>query len=216
MKKDKSIKLTTVGNITKELIKFEKKHSEDDVACSMPDDSMGYVVGTELDEDGDVCIFLDEVYEDSGCYNVEMLCNELQGYDRKAGVYMKGSGLFLNFEDNNDLFEYNEDEDFVYCNSIQISKYEQSHQRREKGWLTEAEIRENEEKERRRKVIDKRETIVLAILTMCLIVGFIYNVYAIITHSGTMWENILWSIICLTCSILCSCVLYNSRLKDKS
>lgn len=141
----------------------------------------------------------------------------MQGYDQKACVYMKGSGLLLSLEDHNGLFEYNEEEDAVYCGSIKIGKYEQvSHQRSGNGWLTETEIREKEEKERRRKVTDRRETIVLAILTLCLILGFIYNVYAIITHSGTMWENILWSIICLACSILCSCVLYNSRLKDKS
>lgn len=203
----------TVRKIIKELTKLGKTHSEDDVACCLPDNSIGYVVGTEPDEDGDVCIFLDEVYEDSGCYNVEMLCNELQSYDQKAHVYMKGCGLLLGFEDHTCLFEYNEEEDFVYCESIKIGTYKQSHQRRGNGWLTEAEIRENEEKARKRKVIDKRETIVLAFLTLCLIVGFIYNVYAIITHSGTMWENIFWSIICLACSILCSCVLYFSRNK---
>lgn len=216
MKKDKEIKLMTVGKIIRELTEFEKKHSEDDVACCLPDDSMGYVVGTELDEDGDACVFLDETYEDSGCYNVEMLCNELQDYDQKACIYMKGCGLLLSFEDCNGLFEYNEDEDAIFCSGIKIGKYKQSHQRRGNSWLTEAEIREKEEEERRQKVTAKYQTIALAIFTLCMIVGFIYKVYAIITHSGAMWENILWGVTFLFCSILFSCVLYSQRMNRRT
>ena len=116
----------TVRKIIKELTKLGKTHSEDDVACCLPDNSISYVVGTEPDEDGDVCICLDEVYEDSGCYNVEMLCNELQSYDQKAHVYMKGCGLLLGFEDHTCLFEYNEEEALKYIreDEFQMGKEE--------------------------------------------------------------------------------------------
>lgn len=212
MKETKTVKLVTIGKIIEELIELENGHLEVDVVCCQPDDSMGYIVGTELDKDGDVCIFLDEEYEDSCCYNVEMLSSELQVYDKNARVYIKGSGLLFGIEEGNFLFEYDEMEDVVSCNCIKIGNYkEESHQGRGYGWLMEAEIRENEENERRRKVIDKRETIVLAILTLCLVVGLIYNVYAIVTHSGVHREIILWGIVCLVCVIFCSLTLYYSK-----
>lgn len=74
---------------------------------------------------------------------------------------------------------------------------QESHQERKNIWQTE----------------DGRETIAMAILTLSLIAGFIYNVYAIITNTGTIWENILWSIVCLGGVAFCSLVLYFN--KDK-
>lgn len=211
MKATKDVKLVTVGKIIEELTEFEKEHSEEDVVCFLPDDGIGYVVGTKLDKDGDVCISLEEEAEDSGCYSVEMLSWELQGYDKQACIYMKCRGSLLSFEECSSLFEYSEEDDVVFCDSVQIGQNEETtEQVRESSWLTEAEMRENEKEERRRKVINKCETIALIILTFCVVVGLIFNVYAIVTHSGVLWENILWSIVFLVCAIFCSLTLYHS------
>lgn len=197
MKEAKEVKLVMVGKVIGELTRLKKKNSEDNVVCCLPGGSLRYVVSSGLDEDGDVRIFLDEDYEDSGCYNVEMLSNELHGYDKKARVYLKGCGLLLGLKDCKDLFEYDEGEDVVFCDSIKIGKSEEvSHERREYGRQTGAA---------------KRENIALAILTLGLVVALIYNVYAIIAHSGALWKNILWSVVCLVCAILCSLVLYFSK-----
>lgn len=213
MKDAKGVKLVTVGMIIKELAKLEKTHSDEELVCCLPDDSTVYVVGTEQDEDGDVCIFLEEEIVDSGFYDVEMLCDELHSYDMKARVFMKGCGLLLGLSDDGGLFAYDEEDCVVFCNSIKIGKYNEEPYRGGNGWLTEAEIRKNEEDKRRQEVIDKRETVALAILTLCLIAGLVYNVYAIVTHSGALWENILWTIVCLFTAVFCSLALYFQRKK---
>lgn len=215
MKVTKDIKLVTVGEILAELTKYKKKHSDDVVMCELPDadfEDSGYIAGSYLDKDGDVCLFLDEGIEDSSCYDVEMLCEELQGYDHPVRVYMECNGILLSIENCCDLFEYDKDEEVVFCSTIKIGKIKKEPPKTSgNGWLTEAEIHKNEEDERRRKAKDKFENIVLIILIFGLIVGFVYHMYCIITHTGTLWYHILWSVVYFLLGGLNCLVLYYSR-----
>lgn len=81
------------------------------------------------------------------------------------------------------------------------------------SWITAAEGDKPEKPKKKEQHGNILQTIVLGIIMLLVAYGTFYNVRAIINHSGTLWENILWSIACLILTIICSLTLYFDNKK---
>lgn len=208
----KRTKLITIAKFEKELKIFEKTHADANVTCCLPDGTLCYAVNVRKDKTGDVCVRFEENEEDSGCYEVEMLISELGRYDGGAKVYMAACGLNMTFSGstNGKLFTYNDEEDSVCCDGAAIGEYEE--QEYSSGWHTPAERRMLAEKARKKEHQDKIEHEVLLALTVLIVCGFFYNVWAAVTLSGNaLWKNILWAVTCLFCVTIGSLALYYNK-----
>lgn len=126
MKTDKD--LIIVGQLIEDLAEFEEECSDWDVVCWTPDGEPCYINEAELDEDGDLCLSLDEDGDDT--YDVESLIEVLGEYDENTLVYVVARGLYLNIEAKPDstVFEEDCDEvsdiDIVACRGSVIGEYE--------------------------------------------------------------------------------------------
>lgn len=210
----KRTELITVEKLIKELKRFEKTHADANVTCRLPDDTLCYAVNVRMDKDGDVCIRFEEDEEDSGCYEMEMLLSELERYDSGAKVYLEACGLYMTFivPSNGKFFDYDGGEDCICCDGKTIGEYEE--QEYCSGWHTPAERRMLAEMARKEKRQGQIEYGVLLALTILIVCGFFYNVWAAVTLSGdALWKNILWAVACLFCALIGSLVLYFEKHK---
>lgn len=118
----------TVGRLVEDLAEFEEKNSDWDVVCWTPDGEPCYVNDAEPDEDGDLCLSLDEDYSDT--YDVASLIEVLGEYGDDTPVYIAARGLYLDIEEKSDstVFEEDCDEvsdiDVVACRGSVIGEYE--------------------------------------------------------------------------------------------
>lgn len=104
---------------------------------------------------------------------------------------------------------YREDES-VCCDGEVIDEYEEL--KYYNVWLTEAEWRMLLEKAKRRKRARKIEYGTLQIITILLLCGVAYYIWAVVTASGnSLWENILYGITCLFCFIIGLLTLHYNR-----
>ena len=196
MRTKESIKLITVGRLIEELSKFEEKCQDYDVACWAPDYLTCCVTGQRLDEDGDVCIHLEQQEDDGGYCTVSALLADLASYDRNARVYMESCGYYLNFEADGGIFTENDEDEIVGCYAEALGEYEEDDYGHG-GWLTDAEKREIAEHERKRKLENRRLGIALVILDVLVAFWLANNVYALISHTGEhIAENIVWIVVC--------------------
>lgn len=202
-------KLITVGELLKGLKRYGKKCSDYIVNINIPDGSTLNIMGAMLDKEGDLCIEVDED-PDEGYYDIGMLIDELEGFLKDTRVYMKGCGLYLNFQIDPKiglLWTDNDDDETVETDAYAFAdyKYEPSG-----GWLTEAEKRELAELARKRAITARREAIALAIVTAVLFIGLCYNIYALVVHSTrhAVWENILGIVGCIIGLVVCGSSLY--------
>lgn len=120
--------LMTIGRLVEDLAEFEEENSDWDVVCWTPDGEPCYINDAEPDEDGDLCLSLDEDYSDT--YNVASLIEVLGEYGDDTPVYVAARGLYLNIEEKPDstVFEEDCDEvsdiDVVACSGSVIGEYE--------------------------------------------------------------------------------------------
>lgn len=118
--------LMTVGQLAEDLAEFEEEHSDWDVVCWTPDGKPCYINEAEPDEDGDLCLSLDE----DEAYDVATLIELLGEYDDDTPVYVAARGLYLNIEEMPDstVFEEDCDEvsdiDIVACRGSVFGEYE--------------------------------------------------------------------------------------------
>lgn len=227
MKTPKGLKLVTVGDLTKDLKRFLKKHADDDVVCYSEDGEAYYVETLDTDDDGDLWIGVNDEEYDGGYYTADMLLNALEDYDAKTRVYMGCFGEYMTFEvapstnsgqAQGHIFAYDDENEVVGCDGRAFdpqgdSGHVREPQRRSgrSGWFTEAELRQKEEDVKREKAKAKRETIVLAILTLATIVGLGYHVYGLVAGTGAVWSHVLWGIALLICSGIGSLTLYYAK-----
>ena len=120
-----NIKLVTVGGLIKELSKFEQKCADYDVACWAPDYLTCCVTGHRLDENGDVCIHLEQREEDGGYCTVSALLADLASYDKNARVYMESCGYYLNIEVDGGIFTGSDEDEIVGCYAEAFGEYEE-------------------------------------------------------------------------------------------
>ena len=115
MKTDETIKFVTVGKLLQELEGYDEESREYSVAVWIPDDDESYfcVVSMALDDDGDLCIDLEDMSWSEGYFNVQELIDELEGYDKNTKVYLAGCGLYLSFEQEGGIFCEPSDDDGI-------------------------------------------------------------------------------------------------------
>lgn len=195
MKTTESITFTTVGKLLEELNGYNEESLDYSVAVWVPDDddSNYCIVSTALDEDGDLCIDLEEMQWSEGYYDVQELIDELEEYDKDTKVYLAGCGLYLNFEQEGGVFcEPSGDDEIVGSYASVFGHYEEKPQ----GWFT-----EEEKRRRNRKAAWKARTsnwksilegIVFLLCIPLVAYGLYYNIAALVKHSRPVWESALW------------------------
>lgn len=120
--------LMTIGRLVEDLAEFEEEYSDWDVVCWTPSGEPCYINDAEPDEDGDLCLSLDEDFSDT--YDVASLIEVLGEYGDDTPVYVAARGLYLNIEEKADstVFEEDCDEesdiDVVACRGSVIGEYE--------------------------------------------------------------------------------------------
>lgn len=213
MKTKEDVKFATVGKLLKELKGIESFDEECMYYCpsvfvSNVDELNFGIVGMGPDEDGDLRMELEEMGSSEGFFDVQDLILRLKEFDNKTRVYLAGSGLYLNFDQDGDIFcEPDEEDSTVGCYATIFGKY-----------TTEPNPEIDEEPgsrfkgEKGNKREHRGETIVLVCVTLGLICGLIYNVYALIAGvDEPLWEKLIWIIVCAILTVLNISVLYRSR-----
>lgn len=196
--------LLTVGQLLEKLAELEEENMDWDVVCNAPGDVSCYVINLDLDEDGDLCIDLeDSEYDRSDGYTVDMLLDELKKYKKNTRVYLAGLGMYLTWEEG---LSYDDEYEEVGFDGIAIGQYRE--QNNSSGWQAEAEKQKLAEEQSLERFKCNFQRLVLFVMMLLLVYGSVYNVRAIITHSGVMWLNIMWSVTCIFLTIICSLTLY--------
>ena len=256
MKTKENVKFATVGKLLKELKKIKSFDEECTYYCPTVfvnniDELYLGIVGMGPDEDGDLCIELEEMDTSEGFFDVTDCILKLEEFDKKTKVYLAGIGLYLNFDQDGSIFcEPDEDDETVGCYATIFGNYtpepkpeseeDEGDDDEDEGDDDEDEGDDDEDEgdddydedmgdddddedvEEQPKIIYKTklgngneqrgETIVLVALTLSLICGLIYNVYALIAGvDGPLWERIIWIIVCAILTVLNISVLIRSR-----
>lgn len=227
MKTPKGLKLVTVGDLTKDLKRFMKKHADDDVVCYSEDGAAYYVETLDTDDNGDLWIGVNDDEYDGGYYTVEMLLTELEGYDTKMRVYMGCFGEYMTFEAapstssgqaQGRIFAYDDENEVVGCDGRAFqpqgdSGHVREPQRRsvKSSGRTEAVERELAELRRKEQRTSMFESIVLALLTLASFGGLGYHIYGLVAGTGTVWSHVLWGLAFLICTMIGSLTLYYSK-----
>lgn len=120
--------LMTVGQLVEDLAEFEEEYSDWDVVCWTPDGEPCYINDAEPDEDGDLCLSLNEDGDET--YDVATLIEVLGKYGEDTPVYVAARGFYLNIEAKADSTVFKEDcdevsdIDIVACRGSVFGEYE--------------------------------------------------------------------------------------------
>ena len=202
------IELTTIGQLVEYLTEIENECMDWDVVCIAPDGTSCHITSLELDEDGILCIGVDDyVYDMDDCYSVDILLNELQTYNEQTRVYIAGHNQYMKWVDG-PLYEDENEEVGFDCIAFEPDKAQECLSEQ----LTEVERSGLAWKQ----FVQNIQRIVLFVITLLLVYGSVYNVRALLTHSGTAWQNIMWSFICIFLTIIGSLTLYSDYKNNVS
>ena len=214
MKTKEDVKFATVGKLLKELKKIKSFDEEcmyyrPTVFVNNIDELYLGIVGMGTDEDGDLRIELEEMGTSEGFFDVQDLILRLKEFDSKTRVYLAGSGLYLNLDQDGDIFSDPDEEDStVGCYATSFGNYTLE----PKPESDEEKSGHRFPKEKGNKREQRGETIVLGAITLGLFCLLIYNVYALIAGvDEPMWEKIIWILVSAILIILNTSVLYRSR-----
>ena len=185
MKNTNNTKLVTVGDLVKELKRYEKNHWDWNVEITAEgvegdeEDPTCIITGMGLDEDGDLRIEIEEEWAGGGDYYIAELLEQLRDYNAGTRVYLAGGGLLFSIENNGGIFEKTDD-DILGCSATAFGEYKE---KPAKGG-SKAEKREQPEKKRTKfgKVPWGFIALVLlaiVVMTAVLQLGIYYNVLAI-------------------------------------
>ena len=200
-----NVSCVTVGKLRQELKEYEDQYWDLCIACRISDDeedTIFCIAGSELDDEGDLCLHLAErdfFDEDDGYYDVADLIAVLHNRARDSKVYLAGCGLLLSFDLNGDgtIFDgVNKDDDTFGCCLTAFGEYEEVHA---------------EEPALVRKRDGLGEDIALVILTLLGLFALAYNLYGLVTRSGSaLWEHVLWIAAGAVVVLVCGLTLLNS------
>lgn len=209
MKKTDNTNLITVCKLLKELTEYEDKFFDNVVACWISEDTACGIFGVEVDNEGDLCIHVEEMPEegnlDSEYWDICTLLEVLKGYDKDTRIYLAGCGQLLEFELNRDstVLSIDEEEDSVNCFARAYGEYEDEPSKDVPAKPGKTGNRE-----------DRILSIVLMTISVASAGWFGYNTYALAAHTaGRVWESILWMVVCAVLLVVCGWTLYYS--KDK-
>ena len=201
--------LITVGQLVKELKEYEKKYEFYSVICCAPDDLTFGIVGAGTDEDGDLCLEVQEWDGAEGFDDVNTLLETLKEYDKKTKVYLAGYGNYMSIDASDGIFaEADEEDETVQCDVTVFGEYEEE----QPSGQAETEMPRTAEKAKKNTRESLIETIVLCVLTLAVFIGLIYNVYALFAKTGQpVWESVIWIVVCLVLLVIFIGTLYNSK-----
>lgn len=183
MKKTDNTKLITVGQLVKELEKYEKKHWDWNVEITAEgvegeEDPTCIIVGMGLDKEGDLRIEIEEEWDGGGDYYIAELLEHLREFDAGTRVYLAGGGLLFSIDNQGGIFaETDEEDDTLSCTATAFGEYEEH--------LTGGRASKAEKRERARKFAKVPwgfiAVVLLAVaaLTAAIYLGIYYNVLAI-------------------------------------
>ena len=216
MKKSDIAELISVGELVKELERYEEKHWDwnveisTDVPVGEDEDLPSIIIGMQLDGEGNLRIEIEEEWAGGGDYHIDELLGRLQDFDPRTKVYLAGGGLLFSIDNHGGIFaESGEDDDALGCFATAFGEYVSE----PTGWFTEAEKRERAGNARKMARQERMETIALAVLTAAIFFGLCYNVYALAVRSArhAAWENIGGVVLCAFLLLICGLTLYHSR-----
>ena len=216
MKKTDSTNLISVGELVKELERYEEEHWDWNVEIAT-DEPVGedeappcIIVGMQLDGSGDLRIEIEEEWAGGGDYYVGELLQHLRDFDSRTRVYLAGGGLLFSIDNHGGIFaETGDDDDTLVCLAMAFGEYKSE----PTGWLSESEKREQAGNARKMARQERLETIALAVLTAAIFFGLCYNVYALAAHSSrhVVQENIGGVVLCVFLLVISGLTLYYSR-----
>jgi len=214
MKKLTDNKTLSVGKLIRDLKEFEKEYSDSCVTCCLPDDTVCCITDITLDSNGDICLNIEEYEDGWECYDTGTLLFELNGYDSEKKAYMAGCGLYLNFTSNKggSIFSYEDDNDFVSCEGSVFGEYEEIVTNGDSEYVRRlaAEI------SRKKKLVNRNETIALISLMVLTAAGMIYSIATSIGITGSaLVENIVWIAVCIVVLTIGYFTLHYSKDDDK-
>ena len=195
MKTTENIKLTTAGELLKDLKRYEKKHWDLCVIAWTDDDRTFGVVGRWKDEDGDFQIVVEEIDEVlEGIWTVSDVISSMENIGKETRVYLAGDGLYLAFDSNGGIFTKDDYDDAVGCWVTVFGEYEEEPQ----GGQTRKESDRPSWKEVWKEKFRSWEGILEGVTFLLCIpltaYGLYYNIAALVKHSSPVWESILWII----------------------
>lgn len=202
----------TVGELVGELSRFLNECPDYNVVCWDPEDRTCCMVDVESDEDGDLCIRMEEDEEYDTFYeSVNTLLDTLDQYASDTPVYMAACGQYLGFVRDSDghVFFDEPDDEVVGCYGVVIGEYDEPD---ESDDTQASRILARQRQDG--KCEDRIYSIVLVLLDL-LAAGLLFgNIRAIVTGAGQyLLENIMW----IACSVIvltvCSLTLYCSSSK---
>ena len=148
------------------------------------------------DKDGDLRIIV-EVVDDvlAGFWSVEEVISSLECKGKDARVYFAGEGLYLAIDSNgSSIFTVADDDDAVGCWVTVFGEYEEEPQ----GGQTGKESDRPSWKEVWKGKFRNWEGILTGVtFFLCIPLtayGLYYNIAALVKHSSSVWESILWII----------------------
>ena len=214
MKEIDSTKLVTVGELVKELKRYEKNHWEWNVEISTDkpvgedEDMPCIIIGMGLDTDGDLRIEIEDEWAGGGDYYIAELIEHLRDFDPGTRVYLAGGGLLFSIDNQGGIFAETDD-DTLCCDATAFGEYEE----KPSSSPTEAK---KEEKTGKMSREDRIGTIALAALAALIFYGLCYNVYALVVHSTrhAVWENIAGVVLCVFLLIISGATLFYSKKKQ--
>ena len=216
MRKTDDAKLITVGQLVKELEKYEEKRWDWNVeiateaVVSGEDAPTCIISGMSLDKEGDLRIDIEGVWGDGGDYYVGELIEHLRDFDSSTKVYLAGGGLLFSIDSHGGIFAGTEDDDdSLSCYATPFGEYDY----KPSGWFTVTEQREREDVARKKAREERIDYILLALMALVTFLGLCYNAYALVVHSTrhVVWENVCGVILCVFLLIICGGTLLYSK-----
>jgi len=216
MKKTDSTNLISVGELVKELERYEEEHWDWNVEIAT-DEPVGedeappcIIVGMQLDGEGDLRIEIEEEWAGGGDYYVDELLGRLRDFDPRTRVYLAGGGILFSIDNHGGIIaETGDDDDTLVCLAMAFGEYKSE----PTGWLSESEKREQAGNARKMARNERMESLALAALTAAIFFGLCYNVYALVVHSArhAAWESIGGVVLCAFLLVISGLTLYCSR-----
>lgn len=204
-------RLVTVGKVTRQLEKLLPENQGFDIACWLPDGTTCCVVGSHLDDEGDVCIELEEEGDDGGYFDVEILLEDLRSYETSAGVYLKGCGYYLAFDadSNGIIFIPDDDEEIVGSYVESFGTYREIIPSEMSDWERRCWNDEHPTQSKESKI----ETAVLVLILIGIFGFMVYQIWKL-AHAYT-FRAVVWLIVCIFLLSVGGLSLYYSVLEKR-
>lgn len=203
--------LMTVDQLVEDLAEFEEEYSDWSVVCWTPSGEPCYINDAEPDEEGDLCLSLDE--DGDEVYDVASLIEVLGEYGDDTPVYVAARGLYLNIEAKADSTIFKEDHDeesdieVVACRTSVIDKCDEEDTNDD---LDEESASDDDESEKNSPLLKVALLVAIALSAY----GAYYNVMKCVENIS--FEHVASALVCLILIIVSISSLLPSKHQKQS